>query len=435
MSSRVSRDQLRKIKKPIIEKKRRERINESLDQLKNLVLEATNKDASMYNRMEKADILEMAVSYMEALRAMRLQQQQQPQQLQLQPQQLQLQQPHQLQQPQLQPQQLQPQQLQQPHQLQQPQQLQLPQVQQQQRQHQQQLLQQLPRQQPVDWQTWQPQFHPQQNFFNLQQISPKTTHLPANNSTPNVQRAPNTRNSFTDQYTPSPSSTSSFSPSTSSIRSKLIENNSNEAENRSKMYFESSQSATNFSYNPPQTACKSASYDSCYYSYSNDEQSSSISSDSNTSENNSSNSDNDYKTSNKKTTKNFKRKRTDDETSSTEHHNQLKKIHKQDTQAQCNDNKVSKDSLELKNEEENVDIETCSPIMNERSLVARHHPQHTTSTPVNPSFNSQLSPQINGTHSIKRTRLENSNDLSQIRTANLFPNEERNVQKNVWRPF
>jgi len=34
------------IKKPLIERRRRERINESLNQLKNLVLEATNKDVS-----------------------------------------------------------------------------------------------------------------------------------------------------------------------------------------------------------------------------------------------------------------------------------------------------------------------------------------------------------------------------------------------------
>jgi len=32
------------IKKPLIERRRRERINDSLNQLKNLVLEATNKD-------------------------------------------------------------------------------------------------------------------------------------------------------------------------------------------------------------------------------------------------------------------------------------------------------------------------------------------------------------------------------------------------------
>jgi len=35
-----------KIKKPLIERRRRERINDSLNQLKNLVLEATNKDVS-----------------------------------------------------------------------------------------------------------------------------------------------------------------------------------------------------------------------------------------------------------------------------------------------------------------------------------------------------------------------------------------------------
>ncbi|KAI0241617.1 hypothetical protein LSAT2_023238 [Lamellibrachia satsuma] len=41
----VSAAQVRKIKKPIIERRRRDRINESLNQLKALVLEALNKDA------------------------------------------------------------------------------------------------------------------------------------------------------------------------------------------------------------------------------------------------------------------------------------------------------------------------------------------------------------------------------------------------------
>lgn len=59
--------QLRKIKKPLIERRRRERINECLNQLKALVLEAMNKDESCYSKMEKADILEMTVTHLRSI--------------------------------------------------------------------------------------------------------------------------------------------------------------------------------------------------------------------------------------------------------------------------------------------------------------------------------------------------------------------------------
>jgi len=54
----------RNLKKPMMEKRRRDRINTSLTQLKNLVLEATNKDTSQYSKLEKADILEMTVNHL-----------------------------------------------------------------------------------------------------------------------------------------------------------------------------------------------------------------------------------------------------------------------------------------------------------------------------------------------------------------------------------
>lgn len=63
--------QLRKIKKPLIERRRRERINECLGQLKALVLEATNKDESRYSKMEKADILEMTVAHLKFVHSAR----------------------------------------------------------------------------------------------------------------------------------------------------------------------------------------------------------------------------------------------------------------------------------------------------------------------------------------------------------------------------
>jgi len=54
----------RSLKKPLMEKRRRDRINTSLTQLKNLVLKATNKDTSQYSKLEKADILEMTVNHL-----------------------------------------------------------------------------------------------------------------------------------------------------------------------------------------------------------------------------------------------------------------------------------------------------------------------------------------------------------------------------------
>ncbi|XP_068713548.1 transcription factor HES-1-like [Montipora capricornis] len=57
----------RKAKKPLMEKMRRARINDSLNEMKNLVLDLLNKDASRYSKMEKADVLEMTVTYLRAM--------------------------------------------------------------------------------------------------------------------------------------------------------------------------------------------------------------------------------------------------------------------------------------------------------------------------------------------------------------------------------
>ncbi|XP_072035959.1 uncharacterized protein [Amphiura filiformis] len=54
----------RRSSKPLMEKRRRARINDSLTQLKSLILEATNKDSSRHSKLEKADILEMTVRYL-----------------------------------------------------------------------------------------------------------------------------------------------------------------------------------------------------------------------------------------------------------------------------------------------------------------------------------------------------------------------------------
>ncbi|KAK3881642.1 hypothetical protein Pcinc_013929 [Petrolisthes cinctipes] len=57
----------RRSNKPMMERRRRERINQCLDQLKTLVLTAQRKDPTRYSKLEKADILEMTVRHVQAL--------------------------------------------------------------------------------------------------------------------------------------------------------------------------------------------------------------------------------------------------------------------------------------------------------------------------------------------------------------------------------
>lgn len=57
----------RRITKPIMEKKRRARINNSLNELKSLILDALNKDPTRHSKLEKADILEMTVRHLQKL--------------------------------------------------------------------------------------------------------------------------------------------------------------------------------------------------------------------------------------------------------------------------------------------------------------------------------------------------------------------------------
>ncbi|XP_041656394.1 transcription factor HES-2-like [Cheilinus undulatus] len=56
--------ELRKTMKPLMEKRRRARINDSLNHLKNLILPLTGRDKSRYSKLEKADILEMTVRFL-----------------------------------------------------------------------------------------------------------------------------------------------------------------------------------------------------------------------------------------------------------------------------------------------------------------------------------------------------------------------------------
>ncbi|KAK7074331.1 hypothetical protein SK128_003554 [Halocaridina rubra] len=57
----------KKSNKPLMEKKRRQRINRCVNDLKMLVLEALKKDPSRYSKLEKADILEMTVKHLQML--------------------------------------------------------------------------------------------------------------------------------------------------------------------------------------------------------------------------------------------------------------------------------------------------------------------------------------------------------------------------------
>ncbi|KAK9520504.1 hypothetical protein VZT92_020386 [Zoarces viviparus] len=59
----------RKMRKPLIERKRRERINSCLDQLKETVIGAFRLDQS---KLEKADILEMTVKHLQNIQSIKL---------------------------------------------------------------------------------------------------------------------------------------------------------------------------------------------------------------------------------------------------------------------------------------------------------------------------------------------------------------------------
>ncbi|XP_031539437.2 transcription factor HES-2 isoform X1 [Vicugna pacos] len=61
--------ELRKRLKPLLEKRRRARINASLSQLKGLILPLLGRESSCYSKLEKADILEMTVRFLQELPA------------------------------------------------------------------------------------------------------------------------------------------------------------------------------------------------------------------------------------------------------------------------------------------------------------------------------------------------------------------------------
>merc|ERR1711974_359474 len=61
-------DQYRKVMKPLIEKKRRARINSCLDELKDLMVYALQSEGESITKLEKADVLELTVNHMRKLK-------------------------------------------------------------------------------------------------------------------------------------------------------------------------------------------------------------------------------------------------------------------------------------------------------------------------------------------------------------------------------
>ncbi|XP_058794568.1 transcription factor HES-1-A-like [Phymastichus coffea] len=68
----MSKAELRRSNKPIMEKRRRARINQCLDELKSLILEAMKKDPTRHSKLEKADILEMTVKHLQQMQRQQL---------------------------------------------------------------------------------------------------------------------------------------------------------------------------------------------------------------------------------------------------------------------------------------------------------------------------------------------------------------------------
>merc|ERR1712241_362991 len=61
-------DQYRKVMKPLIERKRRARINSCLDELKDLMVFALQTEGESISKLEKADVLELTVNHLRKLK-------------------------------------------------------------------------------------------------------------------------------------------------------------------------------------------------------------------------------------------------------------------------------------------------------------------------------------------------------------------------------
>nr|XP_012218905.1 PREDICTED: transcription factor HES-1-A [Linepithema humile] len=67
----MTKAELRRSNKPIMEKRRRARINQYLDELKNFIL-VSEKDPTRHSKLEKADILEMTVKHIQTMQRQQL---------------------------------------------------------------------------------------------------------------------------------------------------------------------------------------------------------------------------------------------------------------------------------------------------------------------------------------------------------------------------
>merc|ERR1712012_206282 len=61
-------DQYRKVMKPLLERKRRARINACLDELKDLMVFALQAEGESISKLEKADVLELTVRHLRKLK-------------------------------------------------------------------------------------------------------------------------------------------------------------------------------------------------------------------------------------------------------------------------------------------------------------------------------------------------------------------------------
>merc|ERR1712109_73507 len=67
-SSKNGTHQYRKVMKPLLERKRRARINKCLDELKDLMVYALQSEGESITKLEKADVLELTVNHMRKLK-------------------------------------------------------------------------------------------------------------------------------------------------------------------------------------------------------------------------------------------------------------------------------------------------------------------------------------------------------------------------------
>ncbi|XP_037075841.1 enhancer of split mbeta protein-like [Pollicipes pollicipes] len=64
-------DDYKKVLKPLLERRRRARINRCLDQMRDLMVEALSMEGDSAAKLEKADVLELAVRHLQRLRGQR----------------------------------------------------------------------------------------------------------------------------------------------------------------------------------------------------------------------------------------------------------------------------------------------------------------------------------------------------------------------------